>query len=137
MSLHERTGARDLTYSRWHRPDSIGRYIDRRAASQLTMIDIDAVEVCAHCRRPIALIETKHSAAQVIAATFTVALAQMAGIRAYLVRYRTDDTDDIVGFRVQQLEPFCEDSVDWTPQQYADFLVRLRSERHHNCSAVN
>ena len=43
MSLNERTGYRNQSYSLWHRPPSLGRWIGEKFAETMGMIDQDAV----------------------------------------------------------------------------------------------
>ena len=119
MSDNERTGTRDLTY---------------RAAWDCGVIDIDWCEYCRACNAPLALIETQHSSAPPKAARITTTLAKMAGLAAYSVSYSTDDTGEIVGFRVQRLAPTETDVVDMGPERYARWLVKLRAD--HTCSSV-
>ena len=83
MSRQERSGARDLTFSRWHRtlPDFC------------TCIDLDFLEYCRKCRAPLALIEIASGHhGQIKPTTVLRALATQANIRAYLVLYDLDES---------------------------------------------
>ena len=99
MSREERTGVRDLTLSAWHRslPDLC------------TCIDLDFLEYCNKCRAPLALIETArghHN--QIKPTTVLKALAEHAGLRAYLVLYDIDETAPYrisPNVRVQRIAP--------------------------------
>ena len=64
MSLKERYGKRDLTYSSWHRPESISRFLEKRYAYNLDFIDLDAIEYCHFCKEPLALIELAQDVGQ-------------------------------------------------------------------------
>lgn len=139
MSLHERTGTRDLTYSTWHRPKSIGRYLDKRKAARLKAIDIDFCEACNECNLPLALIETQRSSSKPKPATITTELAKLACIPAYSVSYMTGivgGEEDILAFHVSPIWP--TDNVravtTMTAQQYAEWLWSLRD--NHRCERV-
>jgi hypothetical protein len=83
MSREERSGSRDLTFSRWHRtlPDFC------------TCIDLDFLEYCQRCRRPLALIEIARGHHGMVKPTTVLkALADLAGIAAYLVLYDIDES---------------------------------------------
>lgn len=133
MSDRERTGSRDLSYSRWHRTDSLSRFIDARVAFRCKVIDIDWCEYCADCRMPLALIETQNSKASPKDANVMSQLAKLAGVPAYSVSYWTDDGGDVAGFRVRRLEPEPGPAVEKTPAEYAEFLEFLRLA--HPCAA--
>ena len=129
MSMHERTGFRSLIYSQWHRVDGgIRKYLPLGAAAQLDMIDIDSLEVCTFCKRPVALIETQDSVKAPKSAKFTASLASMANIPAYSVSY----TWDITAFQVQRIAPEHPHVAEYTPGEYTEFLQRLRND--HACS---
>src|SRR5690606_33274174 len=121
MSQHERTGIRDLLFSSWHRARSTKRFLGPVRAAKLTMIDLDAVEYCYACNKPLALIEVKHHNARSVSMTVTRALAFMAGIDAYLVRYwPTDDGDDIAKFEVLRQFDGSRHVREMTPAEYAE-----------------
>lgn len=131
MSERERTGVRDLTYSRWHRSDSTRRFLGK-AAWKLGLIDIDCCEYCKDCGLPVALIEVKHHEAIQVAMTVTNALASMAGIRAYLVRYwPSPEGEDIARFSVRNSN---NDVNEFSPAEYAEWLYALRRPPYHRCS---
>lgn len=130
MSEKERTGSRDLTYSRWHRTDSLKRFLDVREAFACKVIDIDWCEYCGICKAPLALVETKESRT-VFDANITSALARLAGVQAFTVSYWRDG-DDIGGFLVRRLVPEVGPIREMSPPQYAEFLYALRL--HHDCS---
>jgi len=134
MSSQERTGTRDLLYSKWHREASIRRFLPARCAYDLGMIDIDACEYCRYCNLPLALVETQRSTFGPKSATVTEALARLAGLPAFSVSYRaTEDGEDIAEFRVQQITPAQGEARRLTPAEYAEWLLSLRFPHNHSC----
>jgi len=129
MSSRERTGVRDLRYSRWHREDSVRRYLTAREAWSLGYIDIDDCEFCRHCKVPLALIETQVSDGQPKAAPVTARLAWLAGIPAYSVSVVPGDVEEIALFRVQQIAPTRGSVEPMLPGAYARLLRGFR-DRH-------
>lgn len=132
MSQRERTGRRDLTYSRWHRIDSVRRYLPVRIAWRLTAIDIDWCEACCYCSKPLALVETQVSDRCPKDATITAALARSAGIPAFSVSV-VYDGDEVCGFRVRDLLT-AGPVRDMEPVAYAWFLWSLRDG--HECDGT-
>lgn len=133
MSDEERTGKRDLTYSRWHRRRSLAQYIDMDRANEVHQIDIDWCEYYFACKLPIALIETQQSKAPPKPARVTSELARMAGIDAYSVSYRTNEAGEITGFARSQLVPIVTKAVEETPTEYARWLWMLRVAHQQEC----
>lgn len=146
MSDRERTGHRDLLYSRWHRADQVARYIGLGDARRLKTIDVDSCEWCARCQTPLVLIETKNSerspAAFVTQTRVTAQLARMAGISAFCVTYtcvcgitrghQTAEACDINRFQRLQVEPAGDDTVYvLTPAMYAGWLRDLHEGCEH------
>ncbi|MGH3847536.1 MAG: hypothetical protein ACRDS0_39895 [Pseudonocardiaceae bacterium] len=129
MSEAERTGARDLTYSGWHRTANMRRYLPARQAWSLGLIDIDWCEYCRHCSAPLALVETQTSDRAPKPAPVTAALARMAGIPAYSVSIVRGDLEEIALFKVQQIAPALGTAQPMLPNVYAYFLLGFR-ERH-------
>jgi hypothetical protein len=142
MSMQERTGERCLLYSGFHRPyvyvdredgervrvPRLERYLSRREAASLTVIDIDWCEACEVCYQPLALIETQRSAHLPKQAPIMAKLAHLAGLPAWSVSYQpTDEGDDIEVFRVRQVEPFDDEAVTMSPDVYAKWLLHLRA----------
>jgi hypothetical protein len=129
VSTRERTGVRDLTYSKWHRAESVARFLTLSRAAKLTMIDIDGCEYCCYCSVTLALIETQNSTRGPKPATVTKRLARDAGKSAYSVSYTpNDDSSDITGFAVRQLWPETGLSFEASPTEYAEWLESLRTE---------
>jgi hypothetical protein len=139
MSQAERTGVRDLLYSRWHRQDSINRFIGIRSAAMLKVVDIDWCEACQFCSQPVALIETQESKRAPKAATITQNLADLSKLPAYSVSYEPSaDGRDIDGFAVQMIAPSLGEVARMMPYQYAKWLLALRDEhnrQHPECGA--
>lgn len=135
MSMGERTNKRDLTYSAWHRPENIRRYLGVSIAAKLLLIDIDWCEACCFCSAPLALIETQISNGPPKEARITARLARMAGIPAFSVSVvLAEDTREIAGFRVRQIMPASIEVQERTPSAYANFLWSLRSD--HECEGT-
>jgi len=129
MSSQERTGVRDLLYSRWHREGSVRDYLTKREAWSLGYIDIDACEYCRHCKAPLALIETQVSDGQPKGAPVTAELARLAGIPAYSVSVVAGDAEEIARFCVQQIAPTRGSVESMLPSAYARLLLGFR-DRH-------
>jgi hypothetical protein len=147
MPQEELHGTRDRTYSAWHRRLSVRRFVGIERAQTLAMIDLDAslyVEYDDGSKEPLALIETAIDRGQCCkSSTVTKKLAERASLPAFVLLY-TPSADkneadsewpDIERFRVRRVHnPFFSTEpapfdVEWqtvTPQQWADFLVRLR-----------
>lgn len=132
MSAKERTGSRDLTYSRWHREDNIRRYgLNRRQAYMLGVIDIDFCEYCRFCSTPLALIETQVSTNPPKRAPVMTRLARMASVPAYSVSIELDADGEPAMFRSRRLHPPLNAVAERTPDLYAWWLLSLRTD--HEC----
>lgn len=145
MSLTEMTGFRSTVYSAWHRPNKLRRYLPAKVADDMTMVDIDAllrcerwIEACKGCYEPLVLIETYVDNKQTYKCAAALRkLAARAGVEAYVVRYVPNENNtDITAFHVRRVQPWREEWVEWTPQQYADFLVRVRA-RARTCTCAS
>lgn len=135
MSEHERTGFRDLDYSRWHRTASIKRFLPEREAYELAMIDIDGCEYCRWCKAPLALIEVKRRGGN-RSCTVTRNLANEAGVPGFIVTYDVDD-GDIREFRWQRIAPDLTPILIWSPHMYASWLWSLRQAHRASCPTLN
>ena len=83
MSLQERYGTRDLTFSKWHRPPNLPDFC--------SAIDIDFLEYCSVCGKPLALIETARDVGQPYKPTTVLKrLSVVSGIPAYLILYKIE-----------------------------------------------
>lgn len=148
MSNCERTGHRDLTYSRWHRPDRLSRFVGARAADACGMVDVDSLEYCRPCGEPLALVETARQTYPKDA-NATVKLGQKAGLAVYSLAFEVDDTieqrcadcghivvhGDISLFRVRQLWPIpiIKTVETLTPYLWAVHLVTMREDHWRTC----
>lgn len=168
MTMHERTGLRDMSYSAWHRPASIGRFLNnlnlekhrvrlldgpwceypdpgkKSLATQLGMIDIDHIVYDGkhfHDRKPVALIETARTINEEVPnkqATITAMLGQAAKIPVFVVLYQVSDLPNPADYRHNDIDWFFVRQYwpekmfrywQMTPEQYAWFLVRLRTKK--------
>lgn len=136
MSMEERHGSRDLTYSGWHRPSSTGRFLGDDA-NLLTMIDIDAVEYDAKTLAPVGLIETARGVEmKPKCADVTRRVASILNCPAFIVHYRRMATMnpgnerlmDIYDFSVREVWPRYDPKArTMSPLEYAQFLLSLRN----------
>lgn len=143
MSNLERTGRRNLLYSKWHRPASLRRFMSARDADSLAAIDIDFIEYCKRCGLPVAAVETQQSKRPPKDANVTVALCQMAdNLPCYSISYidgpaeGADDVldgRDVVHIRAKRLWPLPSLTREFTPEEWARHLLSLRG-RCRNCS---
>lgn len=136
----ERYGTRDLSYSAWHRPASIRRFVGWEQAQLLSMVDADCVlflEYHERTKEPLALIEAAIDVGQEYkAATAITRLARRARIPAYLVLYQRSAEPnpadprmaDVSAFRIKRLYPRAE--MTWRtvpPAQWAAAILRIRA----------
>lgn len=141
MTLLERTHRRDLSYSAWHRPPSVARYLDRRQADDLAMIDVDCVEYDRATGQPLALIELARDIGQRSkCASVTARLAELAGLPAVTALYRLSDEEnpaapgypDIESVRYRLVAPRRLRQTEWTrctPDEWCRRLAALRKGR--------
>lgn len=125
MANRERTGWRDFAYSKWHRE------LDDR----LSFLDIDWVERCDSCKRPLAVCELAvdngrnddhaYFTTQRIARALDQADRQ-GTVRGFLVLYSKDPSNGITGFRIKQVHPTMSEFVAMSPQSWAERLYRMR-----------
>jgi hypothetical protein len=118
------------SYERYHR--TLSRYIGRARNACMTAIDIDQVEHCFACAKPVALIERTRSWGDK-PTRITEDLAQARGVPAFLVRYK-DDLDEATNdhrFWVIDL-PARNTEVPMSPFIYANWLWRLRLPHWRN-----
>ena len=151
MSQKERIGMRDLTYSQWHRTDSLRRYIPD--AHSYYFQDVDGAEYMYHNKIivPWLLYETGRDIGQKIKDSPVLpALSRKSGVKATTVLYKVSKNpnphadhktiirgvrealdelesagvSDIESFRVQECG-----STRWkemSPREYGLFLMRER-----------
>ena len=137
MSQEERTGWRDLSYSRWHRTESMQRFMPRPVAEKMFMWDADFYEVCAYCGEAVALKEIQRSPGVPKAADKLCRLGMRSHLPVYSISYwPSADDKDIDVFRVQRRYPYYEEVHEFTPEEYAWFIVRLRNDHYRNENPV-
>jgi hypothetical protein len=132
---HERTFGfdpkRHLAYSEWHRESSLRRFIPN--AREMSMMDLDAVEIDRRTNTPLALIETTTGSADGKPHAWTAALGALSGVPSYVVACALSaDVNpasslgalDITGFDVRRLDDRRREQM--TPQEYAEWLADLR-----------
>lgn len=136
MSDRERYGTRCSAYSNWHRIDSIQRFVGPAMARHLTMIDVDSLEYCSSCRKPVAVIETARDVGQAAKPSLvTLRLAQAANVPGFTLLYtlasrRFGEHPDIERFRVKVIAPI--EDREWrflSPEAWARWIVRM----HERC----
>jgi hypothetical protein len=152
MAQREQHGARDLSYSAWHRAAPIRRIAGWERAQLISMVDADCVlflEYHDRTKEPLALIEAaidvgqNHKPASAI-----TRLAQRARLPAYALLYRRAPTfnpadprwQDIAEFRVKRLWPGAD--TRWRsvkPDEWANALLQIRawSARRLDVEAAN
>ena len=100
----------------------------------LAMIDIDHVEMCKKCKKPLAMIETAFDKGQDFK-TFTVTkiIADQMKVPGLVTLYQVDlKTDHIVNFRVKIISPIVIYGFFYvSPEMYIGFLRKLHSK--HKC----
>jgi hypothetical protein len=142
MSRYERSGVRDLTFSRWHRY-ALGDHV--------TAIDVDLLEYCQRCRAPLCLIESARDVGQADKPTTVLAaLSAVTGIPALCVLYtpgprpcRCDEDyrapgcrHGISGFRVREVGPGAGPLKHWETWELAAHLATIHDSSHEMaCSA--
>ena len=139
MPHEERFGSRDLTYSAWHRRESIQRFVGLDAAQTMCMVDLDVpiyLEYDDGTFEPLILIEVAIDCGQDRKShTVTKRLAMRADLPAFVVLYQKSlepnpakiSEKDIEGFRVKRIWPGRE--REWKrmlPEPYAQWLWDLR-----------
>ena len=125
MSRYERYGYRNLTFSRWHRtlPD------------HCTTIDIDFLEYCRQCHKPLALIEIAQDVGQDYKPTTVLkALSRLANIPAFLIFYEIKIENELIGnCRWQRIWPEPTALTPMTMDQIGKWIVNIHNG--HNCSS--
>lgn len=115
--------------SRYRRFDGNGPYSDYhyKLHDDLTVIDIDWVEYCRYCRKPLALIETARDIGQdTKSADVLSRVGDLAGLPVWVALYR-DTPNGIQAFRVRMVSP---KQTMWraiTAKQWFDILCELRT----------
>jgi hypothetical protein len=149
MAQGEKYGKRDLSYNIWHRKESIKRFVPENEAQRMYYNDIDGIEfsfVPAKNDRSIlhAIIEVKNYAGKAIAERsrrkckpLLCELGRKLNIPAYLVFYfksnkpvpggeKVPDARDISKVWVHRIWPDEEEPKEYTPEEWAKELLRIR-----------
>jgi hypothetical protein len=92
--------------------------------------DLDGIEACHVCRRPLALIETTRETGRVKPTTVLRQLGRAANVPAFLIYYLSDPDGDITQTRVVDIHPGTAPQQRFTAKQHAWWLVCL-----HRCQA--
>jgi hypothetical protein len=142
----EKYGKRDLSYSEWHRPESIKRFIGDVAAKKLSKIDADVcvyVEYADNIKVPLVLIEAAMDVCQDYkCATVTKNLADRANIPAFVLLYKLSkekknphsdhgcyDVESLRFKSIGKVSPTGKADIEWrkaTPKQWAETLLKVR-----------
>lgn len=122
--IPERYNDRDLNLSHWHR--TLNQYLPYR--------DLDCIEYCFRCNRPLALIELaqEHGQEKKWAAPL-VELAKQAKLPVYVVFYAGDGENEISSIRIRKLYPNRITDTILSPLQYELFLKMLRLRHGSPC----
>tara|TARA_R110002020_G_scaffold260734_3_gene475044 strand:+ start:986 stop:1402 length:417 start_codon:yes stop_codon:yes gene_type:complete len=114
-------------YSKWH-----------RKFEGIAMIDVDSVEVCKHCYKPLAFIELAKDTGQTFkATTLTKKLALKFDVPGFLVFYKVDQNDEIIRFRVKRIARIpglLHENV--SPEKWLAYLQELQTNHLKNCEDV-
>lgn len=125
----ERTGVRCTAYSTWHRKHP-----------GLRMIDLDSIEVCRHCKRPLACIETARRGGKYTIhtkpTTLTRHVAEGLQVPGYVLFYETDAAGtDLVGIvEVRQIAPLQGPLQRLTPAEWSELLVQIHEAHERQCA---
>jgi len=134
----EMYGTRDLSFSAWHRRDSIKRFINYKDAEKLSMIDLDSgcwIEYENNFQEPIAIMEVAKDVGKDKCARIVQRLAEKADIYGLRLLYKLSKEQnpidktvfDILQFKVKILYPKQDtDEKIFTPKQWAESLVKMR-----------
>lgn len=127
-SNHERTGTRCTAYSTWHRTNA-----------GLRMVDIDAVEICAHCQKPLAVIETARNGGRYSITTkphqVTRYIARMLQVPGFVLFYDADaGGSTLVTVAIRQIAPEKSNDIqNITPDEWAQKLAQLHTAHAETC----
>ena len=100
----------------------------------LAMVDIDQVEICKKCKKPLAVIETAYDTGQNFKSFIvTQLIAERLKVPGLVTLYQVDKTsNEIVNFRVKKIYP--KESPGFysvPPYLYVTWLKRLHT--NHKC----
>ncbi len=103
----------------------------------MAMIDLDGVEYCYKCRRPLLLVEVARDTEQPEKSTrVLVELAKLSGVDAIVALYTPGSGEtDITQFRVKRVYPELDEQ--WTimpPQRFASMLWDVHDLHQKTCN---
>ena len=120
-------------YSEWH----------RQQHDLLNFSDIDQVSCCNACLLPLFLVETVFNNGQQLIKPhrITKKLAEMAGIPAFILWYRTIG-DMMMNFHVKKIAPdypggYCSEPKRITPEMWLSYLEFKQAEHFPKCQKKN
>jgi len=123
MSRHWYSSLEQNPYSKWHRQHD-----------GIAYIDVDVVECCPSCYTPLAFIELALDVGQKFKAyALTKKIADKFEAPGFVVFYTTNETNDIIKFRVKRIAPgvgMMHDAVK--PKDWLQYLKELQKE--HKCN---
>lgn len=123
MSRHWYSDLPQDIYSQWH-----------RQFDGIAYIDVDSVECCIKCYKPLAIIETAKDVGQKYK-SFTLCqyIANRLEVPGFVVLYNTDKSNNIINFRIKRFSPFV--SSHWKITRIEDWINYLKSLQELCCSA--
>lgn len=120
---------RDLSFNIWH-----------RTQAGLAGVDIDFVEICTKCQKPIAFIELVRDNGNNVVDIYnkcsmvTDYIAWLVHRPSFVVFYRPNDTSDSIhSVKVKQMRPTRGKVVEMSADQFADFLRYLHRDHVMIC----
>ena len=115
-------------YSKWH-----------RKFEGIAMIDVDSVEVCKHCYKPLAFVELAKDTGQTFKAyTLTKKLALKFDVPGFVVFYKVNENNEIIRFRVKRIARtvgMLHENVK--PEKWLAYLQQLQQEHLKECEEIH
>ena len=115
-------------YSKWH-----------RKFEGIAMIDVDSVEVCKHCYKPLAFVELAKDTGQTFKAyKLTKKLALKFDVPGFVVFYKVDENNEIIRFRVKRIARtvgMLHENVK--PEKWLAYLQQLQQEHLKECEEIH
>ena len=115
-------------YSKWH-----------RKFEGIAMIDVDSVEVCKHCYKPLAFVELAKDTGQTFKAyTLTKKLALKFDVPGFVVFYKVDENNEIIRFRVKRIARtvgMLHENV--SPEKWFKYLKELQDNHLKECEEIH
>ncbi len=143
MPQYEKTNNRPQEFSHWHRSPSLARFLPTHQAQKCYLSDIDSVLYIEWTsgKKPLCLFEVARDVGQPIEsknADVLVALSKnsLHEYPVFVVLYKIAhkeipnyevDVKDIESFKVMQVAPKKELIGEKTPQEFADFIWKVRA----------